>query len=219
MKICSNFPATIPENAMKTLAALLIMAAVPAFSEPLVLTPEEVEARYAAPGYAYGDNHCYGFAAPQGWYMDNITARQLGVGMVFLPEGATWENAPVAMYTRPFSLDGVKEGEALIAAALDSAEATYRQHDIDVQRERIDTLQSESGEQGELWRLNMSAPDSGQHEYVAYFPAGDTLSVFVIQVGGKSNAAQAERALRELARSYHRRSICEPCNEDSKKCQ
>lgn len=183
-----------------------------------ILTPEQAGERYNAPGYAYGEDHCYGFAAPEGWYMDNAMARKLGVGMVFLPEGADWNNAKLAMYTRVFSLDGMDDGDRLIAAALDSVETMYRGHGIEMQRERLDSLQSESGEQGELWQLNLSA-QSGMREYVAYFPAGGTLSVFVIQIDGSGYLTQAQHAIRELARSYHRRSICEPCGENRDSCQ
>ncbi|MDO5090876.1 MAG: hypothetical protein Q4D61_04965 [Cardiobacteriaceae bacterium] len=200
---------------MKPLAALLTLAALPAFAQGVVLTPAEVEARYDAPGYAYGEHHCYGFATPPGWQMDNITARRLGVGMVFLPDGTTWENAPLAIYTRPFSREEGQSDDALIAAAVDSVKALYRDKSgIDIHAERVGNVQSDSGEQGELWHLRIPvSPERTAEEYVIYYPATGSANLFVIQIGSQSDPQSAEQALRTLAATYHRRSECQPCEE------
>lgn len=197
---------------MKKIFLISALIACYAHSQPI---PSSEETN--ATGYAYNENFCYGFAAPEGWYMDRATARKLGVGMVFLPEGTNWNNAKLAMYTRLFGQDGT-QGEALIPAALQSVKDLYQQDNIDIRSERLDTLKSDSGEQGELWQLNIPLKN-GLYEYVAYFPAGDTLSLFVIQVENHDQLDAAQHALRELARSYHRRSTCEPCSENNDTCQ
>lgn len=202
------------------LPALLTLA--PAFAAARTLTPEEAAAHYAAHGqpygYVYSDSACYGFAAPKGWIMDKKTAQQLGVGMVLLPEGTNWKNAPQAMYTRIYHGNAGQDDTARIASALEGVKKLYRDSDnIDISTEHLATLHAEHGAQGELWRLEIPFPDKPMQEYVAYFPHGDTLAVFVMQTTS-AEAKESEKHLRTLAHTYHRRSTCEPCTETEHTC-
>ena len=182
------------------------------------LTPEEVAERYPVHGYAYNAHACYGFAPPEGWFMDAQTAKSLDVGMVFLPDGKNWDNAPLAMYTRIYKGAG-EDDAARIQAALDDLKQLYREADnIEITAERIDTLRAEHGAEGELWQLHIPLPGNALREYVTYYPQGDSLALFVIQIGENGDAAAGEAQLRKLADTYHLRSTCQPCAESKSPC-
>ncbi len=51
-------------------------------------------------GYVYGNDHCFYFAAPQGWIADPVSGRSQGLAFVFYPSGSTWTAAKTVAYVR-----------------------------------------------------------------------------------------------------------------------
>lgn len=56
-------------------------------------------------------------------------------------------------------------------------------------------------------------------EYLACFPAAQSLNLFVMQAGAKSDAQAAQQFLRQPAKTYHRRSKCPSCEAASSSCK
>lgn len=160
-------------------------------------------------GYAYGEGHCYGFTAPEGWKLDNSLADQ-GVGMAFLPQSSTWQNATVAMYTSSVS-HNTAAGKAMIQAQVDDIKQMYRDSGMNINAEKVQDIQSDNGEKGEIWRY--SGFSGGAEELAGYFPTKTNVDFFVAQVGGNSDKNVAFNAFLALVKSYHQREECKPCKE------
>lgn len=160
-------------------------------------------------GYAYGEGHCYGFTAPKGWKLDNSLADQ-GVAMAFLPQGATWQNADIAMYTRSVS-HNTTAGNAMIQAQITDVKNMYRESGVTINAEKALDIQSDNGEKGEIWRY--TGYSVGTEELAAYFATKTNVDFFVAQVGRNADKTEAFNIFLELAKSYHQREECKPCKE------
>jgi len=51
-------------------------------------------------GILFGEDHAFAVTAKKGWILDNQSAVQQGLHMVFYPKGRTWANSPVIIYGR-----------------------------------------------------------------------------------------------------------------------
>ncbi len=51
-------------------------------------------------GILFGEDHAFAVTAKKGWVLDNQSAVQQGLHMVFYPKGRTWANSPVIIYGR-----------------------------------------------------------------------------------------------------------------------
>lgn len=163
----------------------------------------------AITGYAHGSDHCYYFDAPVGWTMDNKAGARGGVPMVFYPTGTTWQSAPVAIYTCPVSSSPDRPDSTRIAEQVDQVIQMYLSRSERIKAARLQELRSKSGAQGEVWQY--TGYGNGGAELAAYFPAVNTVNLFVMQVPRAANVGQYLPALVELAQSYRAAAECKPC--------
>lgn len=164
-------------------------------------------------GYAHGKDHCYGFQAPSGWVQDNRILASVGVPMVFVPQGQSWRGAAAVLYTRPAPRELGDSAAGAIRRQVRAVVAQYAAAGEEVRPVLVRHIRTRSGAAGELWRF--TGYRNGGQELVAYFPAKQTINFFVAQITARANAAAIEAALLELARSYHERQDCRPCQEQA----
>ena len=162
---------------------------------------------FAQSGYAYGPDHCYHFEAPVGWQLDNRAAAAEGVPMVFYPLGATWQSAEVAMYTRP--TPQLRLGADAVKAQVDDVVSMYRAASEAIVAVHAETVQAESGAQGQLWLF--SGYRNGGTELAVYFLGRETVNYFVAQIGRGASVEEAKQTLLELASTYREGTDCRPC--------
>ena len=193
---------------------LLVTQSVTANSQTVELNANDLGNKFkdtlpSRSGYAYGVGHCYGFMAPVGWKLDNSLASQ-GIAMAFLPQNESWHTADTAMYTRSAAYENTDE-QKMVELQIADVQQMYRAAGKNIQAEYIQDILSTSGEKGSLWRF--SGYGEGLEELAAYFPAKPNLNYFIAQVGGDTDKQKALQVLIELAKSYHRRSECKPCQD------
>ena len=193
---------------------LLVTQSVTANSQTVELKANDLENKFkdAFPyrsGYAYGVGHCYGFMAPVGWKLDNSLASQ-GIAMAFLPQNESWNTADTAMYTHSAAYENTDE-QKMVELQIADVQQMYRAAGKNIQAEYIQDILSASGEKGSLWRF--SGYGEGLEELAAYFPAKPNLNYFIAQVGGDTDKQKVLQVLIELAKSYHQRSECKPCQD------
>ena len=193
---------------------LLVTQSVTANSQTVELNANDLENKFkdtlpSRSGYAYGVGYCYGFMAPVGWKLDNSLASQ-GIAMAFLPQNESWNTADTAMYTRSAAYENTDE-QKMVELQIADVQQMYRAAGKNIQAEYIQDILSTSGEKGSLWRF--SGYGEGLEELAAYFPAKPNLNYFIAQVGGDTDKQKALQVLIELAKSYHRRSECKPCQD------
>ena len=193
---------------------LLVTQSVTANSQTVELNANDLENKFkdtlpSRSGYAYGVGYCYGFMSPVGWKLDNSLASQ-GIAMAFLPQNESWNTADTAMYTRSAAYENTDE-QKMVELQIADVQQMYRAAGKNIQAEYIQDILSTSGEKGSLWRF--SGYGEGLEELAAYFPAKPNLNYFIAQVGGDTDKQKALQVLIELAKSYHRRSECKPCQD------
>lgn len=193
---------------------LLVTQSVTANSQTVELNANDLGNKFkdtlpSRSGYAYGVGYCYGFMAPVGWKLDNSLASQ-GIAMAFLPQNESWNTADTAMYTRSAAYENTDE-QKMVELQIADVQQMYRAAGKNIQAEYIQDILSTSGEKGSLWRF--SGYGEGLEELAAYFPAKPNLNYFIAQVGGDTDKQKALQVLIELAKSYHRRSECKPCQD------
>jgi hypothetical protein len=162
----------------------------------------------AESGYAHGSDHCYYFQTPAGWQMDNHSAAAAGVPMVFYPQGATWQSAEVAMYTRPAP---PLRGTDAIKAQVEDVIAMYRRASESVTAKQARQVKTRSGALGQLWAF--SGYRNGGTELAVYFLGPKTVNYLVAQVPRGASVEKAKQTLVELASSYREGTDCKPCAE------
>lgn len=168
----------------------------------------------AQEGYVHGSTHCYHFKAPAGWQLDNVSGASLGLPMVVLPLGSTWQSASVAIYTKPATVSRTRPDA--IEAQVDEVVRMYRQSGQRVVASRVERLRSSFGHDGELWQFAGYA--NGGRELAVYFVGPSTVNFFVAQVSSGADMEEVRRVLRSLALSYREGDDCKPCRE-SGACQ
>ena len=193
---------------------LLVTQSVTANSQTVELNANDLGNKFkdtlpSRSGYAYGVGYCYGFMAPVGWKLDNSLASQ-GIAMAFLPQNESWNTADTAMYTRSAAYENTDE-QKMVELQIADVQQMYRAAGKNIQAEYIQDILSTSGEKGSLWRF--SGYGEGLEELAAYFPAKPNLNYFIAQVGGDTDKQKVLQVLIELAKSYHRRSECKPCQD------
>ena len=193
---------------------LLVTQSVTANSQTVELNANDLGNKFkdtlpSRSGYAYGVGYCYGFMAPVGWKLDNSLASQ-GIAMAFLPQNESWNTADTAMYTHSAAYENTDE-QKMVELQIADVQQMYRAAGKNIQAEYIQDILSASGEKGSLWRF--SGYGEGLEELAAYFPAKPNLNYFIAQVGGDTDKQKVLQVLIELAKSYHRRSECKPCQD------
>ncbi len=163
----------------------------------------------AQEGYVHGASHCYHFKAPAGWQLDNVSGASLGLPMVVLPLGSTWQSAQVAIYTQPAFISRTRPNA--IEAQVDEVVRMYRQSGQRILASRVERLRSRSGHDGELWQFAGYA--NGGSELAVYFVGPRTVNFFVAQVSSGADMEDVKRVLRRLASSYREGDDCKPCRE------
>jgi len=158
-------------------------------------------------GYAHGPDHCYHFMAPAGWVMDNRVLASEGIPMVFYPEGSSWANANMAIYTRPAS--EVRQAPDPVGAQVKDVLSMYLPDSPNIKASKLETIRAKSGAEGELW--SFSGYREGGAELVAYFVGPKTLNYFVAQLAKGADVEQGRRILLELASTYREADDCVPC--------
>jgi hypothetical protein len=147
--------------------------------------------------------------------MDNNYASEQGVPMVFYPRGSSWATASVAMYTRPSATEpGAASDVQRIKQQVAEVVAMYRSGGEAIVPKRIQSLTSRAGAKGELW--SFVGYSNGGAEFVAYFPARQTVNYFVLQLRKGEAQAPAKEALIQLADSYREGENCKPCRETTR---
>lgn len=164
----------------------------------------------ALSGYAYGSDHCYHFDAPRGWTMDIASGVADGLPVVFYPNGAAWQSAPIAIYTRPSASAPGRSKAVRIAEQVSQVLDMYRSSSEDIKASRLRAVRSRTGAKGELWHY--SGYSNGGAELVVYFPATKTVNFFVMQVAQATSADRHIPVLLELAESYRSATDCKPCS-------
>ena len=123
---------------------------------------------------------------------------------------ANSQTVDTAMYTRSAAYENTDE-QKMVELQIADVQQMYRAAGKNIQAEHIQDILSASGEKGSLWRF--SGYGEGLEELAAYFPAKPNLNYFIAQVGGDTDKQKALQVLIELAKSYHRRSECKPCQD------
>ncbi len=166
---------------------------------------------FAQEGYAHGSDHCYYFAPPHGWVMDNRALASQGVPMVFYPEGTSWATADVAIYTRPASQ--TPQAADPVRAQVEKVLSMYKAASEHVKAKKAGAVASKAGAKGELWTF--TGYSNGGTELVAYFRGRQTINYFVAHVPKGADVQQSRRVLVELASSYRESADCKPCADGS----
>lgn len=143
----------------------------------------------------YGPGHRYHLEAPKGWTVDTQAAKADGLGAVFYPNGSSWQNAPVVMYTRILEHDGktfsqVIDGD-LKAMAQDSR--TFRATDK--------TAVISTRHQTALVK-DLTGEPSGQLERVAYFEEKHWVVLIVLVAHNEADLKNSFQAFEQLVQSY-----------------
>jgi hypothetical protein len=53
----------------------------------------------------YGDDHCFGLVAPDGWVLDDSSGLGSKIRVVMYPRGQKWATSPTVMYVNPIHQD------------------------------------------------------------------------------------------------------------------
>ncbi len=163
-------------------------------------------------GYLHGADHCFYFAAPGGWTLDNRSGAPNGVPMVSYPIGSSWKSAKDAIYARVATFKpGPSSNEQKIKVQVSSVLDLYLKSSpsVALTAAKSQDLQGAGGEQGELWRFK--GYPNGAEEQVAYFVGRQTVNFFVLQIARSEPSPPSAEKLIELASSYKEATDCVPC--------
>jgi hypothetical protein len=166
----------------------------------------------AQSGYVHGANHCFHFASPEGWVLDNVGARNQGVPMVLYPAGESWEKAESVMYSAVNTVSARnKTSSERIKESVESVIRLYQRgpNGFAIKAEKMSEVRGQGGAIGEFWAF--TGYPRGAREAVVYFAGLQTVNYFVLQAPSESEYQKNRPKLVELSSTYREEKVCVPC--------
>jgi hypothetical protein len=149
-------------------------------------------------GKAYGERHSYHLTAPKGWIIDDESAREQGVPLVFYPVGSSWKNSQAVIYTRPRTIDG---NIRTIDDVVKSLVANFHQNGSPNYRGEF--KQNLSLPNRRTARIYWFGGDrDGNYEAVAYIKERETINFIVLNARTKQDFLQSLPAFNTIVKSY-----------------
>ena|ERR1700680_4431824 len=79
---------------------ILLVATIALITTPLAAQQKNGDQQESGDSFLmYGKDHVFAIKSPQGWVVDAATGKKLGLHAVIYPEGSSWRDALVTMYT------------------------------------------------------------------------------------------------------------------------
>ena len=160
------------------------------------LQPTAGSGRDGAGAYVYGPGHRYHLNAAKGWTVDTAAGKSNGLGAVFYPDGSSWQDAPVVMYTRILDHDGKTFAQVVDGDlnAMSRNSKTFRAID----KSPIVSLIRQTALVKDL-----TGEASGQLERVAYFEEKHWVVIIVLVSHSEAALKEAVPAFEQVVKSYH----------------
>jgi hypothetical protein len=149
-------------------------------------------------GKAYGERHSYHLTAPKGWVIDDESAQEQGVPLVFYPVGSSWTNSHKVIYTRPRDIDG---NISTIDDVVKSLVTDFHQNGSPNYRSEF--KQNVSLPNRHTAKIYWFSGDRyGNYEAVAYIKERKTINFIVLNAKNKQDFLQSLPAFTVIVKSY-----------------
>jgi len=136
----------------------------------------------AGRGMLFGHDHTFAVTAKTGWVLDNESAVDQGLYMVFYPKGKTWANSPVIIYGRAISTKNAanpkQQVEQTVREFKSNGSPSYSS-------EARSPVTLPNGKKAELYYF--SGDQWGNYEAAAYFQEVDTINFLVFNSRTKAD--------------------------------
>lgn len=149
-------------------------------------------------GILFGSDHTFAFTAIEGWLLDNQSAVNQGLHMVFYPKDQTWKNSPVIIYGRSVPLSHVenikKQVETTVNNFISNGNPNYKAKEKDV-------ISVSGIKQAKIYHF--SGDQWGNHEAVAYIKEIDTINYIVFNSRSKEYFDEYLPSFYQIVASYN----------------
>ncbi len=148
-------------------------------------------------GMLFGEDHAFAVTAESGWVLDNQSAVNQGLHMVFYPKGKTWSNSPVIIYGRSVSITHAPT----IKAKVEQTVSDFRKNgSLDYSSEAKPQIVLSGGRKAEIYYY--SVDQWGNYEAVAYIQETDTINFLVFHSRTNENFEKYIRDFQKIVSSY-----------------
>jgi hypothetical protein len=148
-------------------------------------------------GILFGNDHVFSFTATNGWVLDNQSAINQGLHMVFYLKNQTWKNSPVIMYGRSVPLSHTKsikeQVETTVSYFINNGSPNYKSEEKTI-------IPLDTGKQAKVYHF--SGDKWGNYEAVAYIKEIDTINYIVLNSRSKKHFDQHLSDFYQIVASY-----------------
>lgn len=148
-------------------------------------------------GILYGDDHAFGFEAPNGWKLDVSSGVDQGLKAVLYLADSSWRDSPVIAYPRAYSK---REKIRTVEAVFQDVLANLRAEEPGISATAAGTVLTAGKRTGFIYRFSGQA--NGTVEASAYFDEEKTVNYFVYSARSKAEFDKHYAEFLALARSY-----------------
>ncbi len=148
-------------------------------------------------GLIYGPNHFYSLTAPDGWILDNVSGKRLGIQATFYPIKENWDNAEVKAYTY------------FVTVPNDITLDRYIQDDIDAFKKEhnakatfVKDIKANDGNSFKVYYYTYPQADDTKHEYVAFVRCKTGVINITCTSYNKKALKEADDKFDSLVKSY-----------------
>jgi hypothetical protein len=147
-------------------------------------------------GIIYGKDHAYALTAPKCWVLDNKAGMKDGLYAVFYPEGSSWANGTVVMYTNVGSKDANQTVDGFILGDINQ----FKRESPNIKITDADAVTLEKGKKALVRYFTGDA--NGNFEAVGYIDEPKVVLMVVLTSRNKKDFDSALPAFHDLLKSY-----------------
>ncbi len=146
----------------------------------------------------YGDDHCFGLIAPDGWVLDDSSGLGSRIRVVLYPKGQKWSTAQTVMYVNPIHQD--PKARRTLAQVIEQDVAAFGRQAPHGKVSAGPQVRTDAGKTAEVryFATNGGAPE----EAVAYVPEDDLVMLLVLSSREPGGLQRTLPAFRDMVASY-----------------
>jgi hypothetical protein len=146
----------------------------------------------------YGKDHMFAIKLPQGWVVNPEIGKRLGLHAVMYPEGSSWRDSVVTMYSS-FVHKG-KDNNTL-EAIIEEDVSGYRKESANLKIEDVAPFPIGGGKERVVVK-HFSGDNGGNFDAVAYIEENKVVVMLVLNSRTEKDFQSALAAFRQLVGSY-----------------
>ena len=146
----------------------------------------------------YGQDHVFAIKLPPGWVVNPEIGKQLGLHAVMYPEGSSWQDSMVTMYS---SFVHKGKDKKSLEAIIEEDIAGYRKGSPHLKVENVASLPVRNRKQRIIVKY-FSGDQGGNFDAVAYIEESKVVVMLVLNSRTEKDFQSTLPAFRELVGSY-----------------